>query len=92
MAEGKRHTELPWRVSGKQSIRGPNGEYVAKANWRDGIENASLIVAAVNTCPAVEGLVEALESYVEYFEYEALGDLARSSLERFHSHQNGGEA
>lgn len=62
MAEGKGHTELPWHVSGKQSIRGPNGEYVAKANWRDGFENASFIVTAVNTYPAVEGLVKALEA------------------------------
>jgi hypothetical protein len=40
------HTPGPWRVSGKQSVRGPNGEYVARANWMDGPANAILIAEA----------------------------------------------
>ena len=35
-----------WIVNGKQSIRGADGEYIAKTNWRDGAENAAHIAAA----------------------------------------------
>lgn len=40
------HTPGPWWINGKQSIRGPNGEYIAKVNWRGGIDDARLIAAA----------------------------------------------
>jgi hypothetical protein len=40
------HTDGPWHVSGKQSIRGPKGEYIAKTNWTNGANNAVLIAAA----------------------------------------------
>lgn len=39
-------TQGPWRVSGKQSIRGPNGEYIAKTNWNNGAANAHLTATA----------------------------------------------
>lgn len=42
------HTPTPWRVNGKMSIRGPNGEYIAKVNWRGGATDAHHIVEAVN--------------------------------------------
>lgn len=40
------HTPGPWRINGKKSIRGPNGEYIGQANWKNGEANASLIAAA----------------------------------------------
>lgn len=41
-----KHTQGPWLVNGKQSIRGTNGEYIARANWNNGEANARLIAAA----------------------------------------------
>lgn len=56
---------------------------------------------AVNTYPAVEGLVKALEDLKPHFHYDSGGDLSwsewydlskkiDSALSRFRSHQNGG--
>ena len=40
------HTSGPWTVYGEQSIRGPNGEYIASAGWQNGPANARLIATA----------------------------------------------
>lgn len=56
---------LPWNVNGKQSIRGANGEYIAKANWRDGAEHAAFIVRACNSHgDLLEGLKSTTASLV----------------------------
>jgi hypothetical protein len=34
-----------WTVNGQKSLRGPNGEYIAKANWRNGMKDAPFIAA-----------------------------------------------
>ncbi len=39
-------TPGPWHVNGRQSIRGPHGEYIARANWKNGPANALALAAA----------------------------------------------
>lgn len=34
-----------WIVNGQKSLRGRNGEYIAKANWRNGVADAAYIAA-----------------------------------------------
>jgi hypothetical protein len=53
-------TPGPWTVKGKQSIRGPHGEYIAKTNWENGAENARLIAAAPDLLSALRRAVIAL--------------------------------
>ena len=102
MAE-KGHTELPWRKDGeglKAIIRGADATIVALRHRLPAVvhdENFDLIVTAVNTYPAVEGLVKALSELLDSSERHIFGDeckkereAARSALSRFRSLQNGG--
>jgi hypothetical protein len=66
----KGHTELPWSLNPHHPRLingGPNHREVAKTSFgadgelAENTANANLIVTAVNTYPAVEGLVKALE-------------------------------
>ena len=52
-------TPGPWNVNGMQSVRGPNGEYIARGNWNNGPANARLIAAAPELYAALEMIVEA---------------------------------
>lgn len=58
-----RWTQGPWEVSGKQSIRGPQGEYIAKANWRNGPANANMIAAGPDLYAALSDFVAMGEQY-----------------------------
>lgn len=49
-----KHTPGPWLVKGKQSIRGSDGEYIAKTNWNNGAANARLIAAAPELLSALQ--------------------------------------
>ncbi len=53
-----RFTPGPWRVNGKQSIRGPAGEYIARVNWQNGEANAIAIAALPNLYSALTRIVE----------------------------------
>lgn len=106
MAEGKGHTELPWRVT--KDARGEiirtcdgTGKPIASMwlNGDDAESNANLIVTAVNTYPAVDGLVKALEAFTRATltpTGQVIGlmredfENAKSALSRFRSLQNGG--
>jgi hypothetical protein len=77
MAEVNGHTELPWKWHPKSADQSHNGsvyserreghayavamqpQYVTDEQWK---ADAQLIVTTVNTYPAVEGLVKALEA------------------------------
>lgn len=48
-----KHTPGPWRVNGQKSVRGPNLEYIANANWKNGEANARLIAAAPDLLEAL---------------------------------------
>lgn len=47
-------TPGPWHVNGTKSIRGPRGEYIAKAHWLNGSTDAHLIAAAPDLYAALE--------------------------------------
>jgi hypothetical protein len=73
----KGHTELPWSLNPHHPRLingGPNHREVAKTSFgadgelAENTANANLIVAAVNTYPAVERLVKALEDWLHYAE------------------------
>jgi hypothetical protein len=113
----KGHTELPFRFEydgtyrRKPRIYGADGRLVAECgNAEDDQErweaDAQFIVTAVNTYPAVEGLVKALEFISDHINdpergprdlYPAFGldatqakEVVASALSRFRSLQNGG--
>jgi len=65
------HTPGPWCVNGKQSIRGANGEYIARTNWQNGEANACLISAAPDLLELVKALVDTREKH--FISYEAEG-------------------
>ena len=69
-------TPGPWHVSGKQSIRGLQGEYIARANWQNGPANARLIAAA----PDMYAVCDALERAIGIVDLEDAVALARAAL------------
>lgn len=70
MSENKA-TPGPWRVAGKQTIRAGN-EWIGKANWRNGENNARLIAAAPDLYKAAKHLsVLADEIWVQLSDPEA---------------------
>ena len=42
----EQHTPGAWWINGEKSVRGPNGEYIARCNWKNGTSNARLIAAS----------------------------------------------
>jgi len=56
-----KHTPGPWTVKGKQSIRGPNSEYIDKTNWSNGEADARLIAAAPDLLEALRSTLADLE-------------------------------
>jgi hypothetical protein len=120
MAEGKGHTELPWRIKTTGNIgnaieghagmpsryEGDDGfrtvcmvqsccpsDSLADDERKNFEANRSLIVTAVNTYPAIEGLVKALEDSrilaVRCCDEPLMAEID-SALSRFRSLQNGG--
>lgn len=57
----RKWTPGPWWINGTKSIRGPEGSYIANANWKNGNHNAHLIAAA----PDLYEALCALASYAE---------------------------
>lgn len=68
------HTPGPWRKNGKQSVRGPNGEYIANTNWNNGIANATLI----STAPE---LLEVVKRFVRFNEEDDTADDTQNMIE-----------
>ena len=62
MSETMKHTPGPWVVKGQKSIRGPNGEYIAKANWQNGMANAKLIAASPELLLAARAVIAQWET------------------------------
>jgi hypothetical protein len=57
---------LPWKVSGKQTIRGIDGSWVAKTFWNRGPETAAYIVHAANLYPELVEALEGAETQIQY--------------------------
>lgn len=55
------HTQLPWRITGKGTIRA-NVDWIGNINWRNREANAAIVIKAVNSHAA---LVKALTDLVE---------------------------
>lgn len=121
MTESKGHTELPWSVSEAYPFMiekevvgladGHDSYVVAEVkkhsliSSEEALANLDFIVTAVNTYPAVEGLVKALEFYSGMYEpgltnpndgpwgvnSTDFGERARSALSRFRSVEGGAE-
>lgn len=81
----RKWTPGPWWINGQKSVRGPDFEYIANANWKNGKANAQMIAAAPDLYQALEEMVN---EQVDYMTRNALGDpekqfsikLARAAL------------
>lgn len=59
------HTPGRWYVSGRMTVRSPNGWIIARVGWHDYESNAALIAAAPRLLAALTPLADAAEPYAD---------------------------